>query len=87
MEKSLGHSQITRSPRSLGSVEMVCRVIKFFNASASKNIIKLYYRNAKNKNLSLKPRFFIDGRGERIRTFDLMFPKHARYQAAPHPVK
>lgn len=26
------------------------------------------------------------GRGERIRTFDLMFPKHARYQAAPHPV-
>jgi len=47
MEKSLGHSQITRSPRSLGSVEMVCRVIKFFNASASKNIIKLYYRNAK----------------------------------------
>lgn len=27
-----------------------------------------------------------NGRGERIRTFDLMFPKHARYQAAPHPV-
>ena len=28
----------------------------------------------------------LNGRGERIRTFDLMFPKHARYQAAPHPV-
>ena len=26
-----------------------------------------------------------NGRGERIRTFGLMVPNHARYQAAPHP--
>ncbi len=25
------------------------------------------------------------GRGERIRTSDLLLPKQARYQAAPHP--
>ena len=27
----------------------------------------------------------ICGRGERIRTSDLLLPKQARYQAAPHP--
>ena len=25
------------------------------------------------------------GRGERIRTFDILLPKQARYRAAPHP--
>ena len=30
-------------------------------------------------------RFFENGRGDRIRTYDILLPKQARYQAALHP--
>jgi hypothetical protein len=52
------------------------------SSSRTKRATRLRYTPNVWENISLQK---VDGRGERIRTSDLLHPKQLRYQAALHP--